>query len=968
MPWSKILGFVGQLGSGIISAIGGALTLVNNMMAFGFRTAMQYHEEGIAFARTMGMSAKEAVAYTQVLTDRATTLGQKYGIAANAIKEIQKNIVDATGKQYMLNQEEVERMIQINKLVGAETNKAFTEEIVNHLGGQLSAAQSAVSKAYATAAKSGLSAAKFSEKVAKNLTLANKLTFRDGVNGIIKMTSLSEKLGFNLQSVSGVADKFMELDQAISTSAQLQMLGGPAAAFGANPLTMAYEANYDMEALTERMTNMLSGYATFNRATGVADVNGMNRQFVYEISKAMGISMDEAMSIAKKQAEIKYKEGAYGRELGNISKENRDAVLNRSYIDTETGHLMINDIKGEKHDITENGLDETIIEELKKFDNMSEKEIMEKQSQTLISINEKIEGIWTSLGGQLADVFNKHMPKIQKFVDGIGTSLNNAMPKITEALSKLMDDILKPENLDKIQEYIPKLADNVATFLASGIDFFKKAVEFFEKIDNGINSLAMALGAFLGIKWMNKGNTLQANPQAHPKSTNTPPPTNPSGNGGANPRGSNLNKPSNTIKHQGKEYKQDSRGQWKVKQKDGSWKNVDKGMRKTLNEIKGQQTQVPNTTTTQPSVPSTPTSSGKGGFFNKVGRFFKGGGGKLLKGAKAGARGSAPLTAVIAGFEGYMAHNSYESAKEDILSNGGNAKEKAEALNQAKIQKDKSYGSAVGGAAGAIAGAAAGAAIGSVVPVIGTAIGGLIGGFLGSSLLSEVGEKVAENVSSSISEEDIKGMIEEKHAVGGIIGVSSKQSIEKHDVGGIIGGNSYSGDNILGLISNGGIGAFNSGEMVVPMKEQGYLYDFIKKSLPQVLNNMSTINYTNTANSNISNITSVLPKTAEVKSKPVVGEKPEYIYKPNGTETSNINGNTITVKDFNINLSGTLKLDGGNSSKNIDMNALLNDYQFMNALKEMIKTSINNDMNGGRFMNDLAARRGQVSSSSIIGR
>jgi hypothetical protein len=131
---------------------------------------------------------------------------------------------------------------------------------------------------------------------------------------------------------------------------------------------------------------------------------------------------------------------------------------------------------------------------------------------------------------------------------------------------------------------------------------------------------------------------------------------------------------------------------------------------------------------------------------------------------------------------------------------------------------------------------------------------------------------------------------------------------------------------------------------------------------------MSTTNYTNTANSNISNITSVLPKTAEVKSKPVVGEKPEYIYKPNGTETSNINGNTITVKDFNINLSGTLKLDGGNSSKNIDMNALLNDYQFMNALKEMIKTSINNDMNGGRFMNDLAARRGQVSSSSIIGR
>ena len=94
----------------------------------------------------------------------------------------------------------------------------------------------------------------------------------------------------------------------------------------------------------------------------------------------------------------------------------------------------------------------------------------------------------------------------------------------------------------------------------------------------------------------------------------------------------------------------------------------------------------------------------------------------------------------------------------------------------------------------------------------------------------------------------------------------------------------------------------------------------------------------------------------------------EYIYIPNRNETSNINGNTITVKDFNINLTGTLKLDGGNNSKNIDVNALLNDYHFINNLKELIKTSINNDMNGGRFMNDLATMRGHASSSSIIGR
>ena len=60
---------------------------------------------------------------------------------------------------------------------------------MNHMGAQLSTVQGAVSKAYATAAKSGLNAAKFSKEVAKNLSMANKLSFRDGVNGIIRMTA-----------------------------------------------------------------------------------------------------------------------------------------------------------------------------------------------------------------------------------------------------------------------------------------------------------------------------------------------------------------------------------------------------------------------------------------------------------------------------------------------------------------------------------------------------------------------------------------------------------------------------------------------------------------------------------------------------------------------------------------------------------------------------------------------------------
>ena len=140
----------------------------------------------------------------------------------------------------------------------------------------------------------------------------------------------------------------------------------------------------------------------------------------------------------------------------------------------------------------------------------------------------------------------------------------------------------------------------------------------------------------------------------------------------------------------------------------------------------------------------------------------------------------------------------------------------------------------------------------------------------------------------------------------------------------------------------------------------------IQRILNENASNISSLYNNSISNIVSSTISSVLENKNDVKAKPV-GEK-EYIYIPTRKETSTIDNSTITVKDFNINVSGTIKLDGGNFAKNIDMDALLNDFQFMNTLKEMIKTSINQDMNGGRFMNDWAILRGQTSPLSVIGR
>jgi hypothetical protein len=108
----------------------------------------------------------------------------------------------------------------------------------------------------------------------------------------------------------------------------------------------------------------------------------------------------------------------------------------------------------------------------------------------------------------------------------------------------------------------------------------------------------------------------------------------------------------------------------------------------------------------------------------------------------------------------------------------------------------------------------------------------------------------------------------------------------------------------------------------------------------------------------------LLENSNDVKAKPV-GEK-EYIYVPSRNNAEN-GVKEINVKDINLNLNGTLKLDGGTSTKKLDINQLLNETSFISSLKDMIKQSINNDINNGRFMSDIASMRGMPSQVGLWG-
>ena len=415
-----IAALLASLSAKIVGAISSAFSTAFSFLKSGIQDAVFYQKQGIATARELGMTYQQSIAYTETLTKRTKDLAMAYGLTKEQIAEIQKTISQSTVRNLMLTDEDARQIAKINKLVGSQTTGAFTEAIVNTMGGQLSTMEGAVSKAYATAAKSGLNAAKFSEKVAQNLRMANKFAFRDGVEGLTRMTALSEKLGYNLATMEAAAGKFDTFESAIETSAHLNMLGGSAGIYGSNPLQLMYERNYDPEKFNKTMTDMLKSYGQFNKKTGMGEVGAVNMDIVKQIANTLGIDMNEAVSIAKNSAVVRYKESVAGGSLDRIAGDNqmmRDFILNKSQID-EKGRMFITDERGKAHYMNEleSGAGRKWLEETYARSNKSDAEIIEESAQKLTDVNERIAGMMDTVRAYISETIGPYLQRFSEWL------------------------------------------------------------------------------------------------------------------------------------------------------------------------------------------------------------------------------------------------------------------------------------------------------------------------------------------------------------------------------------------------------------------------------------------------------------------------------------------------------------------------------------------------------------------------
>jgi len=169
---------------------------------------------------------------------------------------------------------------------------------------------------YKKVSNMGLSTRKFGKDLAKNMKLAEKYDFKNGVKGLAEMTAWAEKMRFNMDNLPSALDKIQEggIEDVLSNSAQLQVLGGNFAMYS-DPMAMIYEGFNDPDAYAKRLTEMTKGMGYFDKSIGSVHFSMSDQIMLRQYAKTAGLDYNDV----RKQINEQMKQGEVMKTLRGSS-------------------------------------------------------------------------------------------------------------------------------------------------------------------------------------------------------------------------------------------------------------------------------------------------------------------------------------------------------------------------------------------------------------------------------------------------------------------------------------------------------------------------------------------------------------------------------------------------------------------------------------------------------------------------
>lgn len=327
------------------------------------------------------------------------------------------------------------RMVAFNKdtLVDAQkTARAFYGDLrslgsaldsFEKIGTGAQAAITQIDKAGKSSLELGLNARKVVESLSSNLNKMNQYGFKDGVEGLTKMTQKSIEFRMNMDSVFRLADDLFDPDKAIALSAELQAIGGTIGDFN-DPLKLMYMATNDAGGLQDAMIGVAGSLATYNQELGKFEITGANLRKAKELSKQLGMSMEDLTNTAIKSQERTSASAELMSKGFALSDKEKEFLTNISRME---GGKMVVDVSsiskefGGAQQIALDELTETqknvLLKNQEAFEKMSPEEIARDQYTVTQNIQKDLSAMLTLAKMNAAKGFRGGLDAIDKLLE-----------------------------------------------------------------------------------------------------------------------------------------------------------------------------------------------------------------------------------------------------------------------------------------------------------------------------------------------------------------------------------------------------------------------------------------------------------------------------------------------------------------------------------------------------------------------
>ena len=289
-------------------------------------------------ARSMGVTGKSARNLRNNLQEAGDTTSLM-GVGTKELAKMQGSYSKEIGRSVALSREGLVAMAEMSEGTGLGEQFAVGMAVaMDNFGGSVETSRDLVQDTVDTARAMGVNSAKASEMLSKNLKLAQKYNFKNGVKGLAKMSTEALKLKLDLDGISGLADKVFRPEGAVEMAAKLQTMGGAFAQM-ANPMELMFKARNDFAGFAKDIGKATSEFVEYNEETQTFDIKGgLAADRMREIANITGLGVEKLQEMAVAQKRI---EAIGAVSPISMSDEDKEFISGMAKMDKKTGQFSV---------------------------------------------------------------------------------------------------------------------------------------------------------------------------------------------------------------------------------------------------------------------------------------------------------------------------------------------------------------------------------------------------------------------------------------------------------------------------------------------------------------------------------------------------------------------------------------------------------------------------------------------------